>query len=157
MSLKPIRLYESSIQDDSVMADVFDKQKRSQIMAQVRAKDTKPEMVVRRALHSAGFRFRLHCRQLPGTPDIVMRKYRTIVQVRGCFWHGHSCDAGRLPSSNRGYWEKKILRNIERDRRNDRLLRSMGWHVFVVWECRLSNQSKRETALRALLNRIHRL
>jgi DNA mismatch endonuclease (patch repair protein) len=110
---------------------------RSAMMSRIRSKDTKPEMLVRKALHRLGFRFRLHIRDLPGSPDIVLPKHRVIIQVKGCFWHGHTCRDGRLPKSNRGYWVPKLLRNKERDISNERKLRRLGWSVHALWECRI--------------------
>jgi DNA mismatch endonuclease (patch repair protein) len=110
---------------------------RSVMMSRIRSKDTKPEMLVRKALHRLGFRFRLHVRDLPGRPDIVVPKYKTIIQVKGCFWHGHSCRDGRLPKTNREYWVPKLLRNKERDISNERKLRRIGWSVRNLWECRI--------------------
>ena len=110
---------------------------RSEMMSRIRSKDTKPEMLVRKALHRLGFRFRLHVRDLPGHPDIVLPKYKVIFQVKGCFWHGHTCRDGRLPKSNREYWVPKLLRNKERDISNERKLRRMGWSVRILWECRI--------------------
>ena len=104
-------------------------------MSAIRAKHTKPEIAVRKALHALGFRFRLHVGGLPGRPDIVMPKHRTIIQVKGCFWHGHRCLKGRIPEDNRAYWRKKIQGNKSRDERNARRLRRMGWHVATIWEC----------------------
>ncbi|MGD0522337.1 MAG: DNA mismatch endonuclease Vsr [Terracidiphilus sp.] len=110
---------------------------RSKQMSCIRSKDTKPEMMVRRALHRLGFRFRLHVRSLPGCPDIVMPKYQTIIQVKGCFWHGHTCRGGRIPKSNKAYWIPKLLQNVKRDHANERKLRHLGWSVHSIWECRL--------------------
>lgn len=110
---------------------------RSAMMSRIRSKDTKPEMMVRKALHRLGFRFRLHVRDLPGHPDIVLPKYNTIIQIKGCFWHGHTCRDGRQPKSNREYWVPKLLRNKERDISNERKLRRMGWSVRNLWECRV--------------------
>jgi DNA mismatch endonuclease (patch repair protein) len=115
---------------------------RSLNMSRIRSTDTKPEMLVRRALHRLGFRFRLHARDLPGRPDIVLPKYKTIIQVKGCFWHGHSCPDGRLPKSNRAYWVPKLLRNRERDIANERRLRRLGWSLRCLWECRICGCSK---------------
>ena len=115
---------------------------RSANMSHIRSKDTKPEMLVRRALHRLGFRFRLHVRDLPGRPDIVLPKYATIIQVKGCFWHGHSCREGRIPNSNRDYWEPKLLRNKARDVSNERKLRRLGWSVRTLWECQLEALTK---------------
>jgi len=115
--------------------------KRSAMMSRIRSKDTLPEMLVRKSLHRLGFRFRLHVRSLPGRPDIVLPKHRIIIQVKGCFWHGHTCRDGRLPKSNREYWVPKLLRNKERDVSNERKLRRMGWSVRTLWECRICTAS----------------
>ncbi|QRY70328.1 DNA mismatch endonuclease Vsr [Ensifer sp. PDNC004] len=118
--------------------DSLSPEKRSANMARIRARDTKPEWTVRRLLHSLGYRYRLHRRDLPGHPDIVFSSRRKIIFVHGCFWHQHDpkiCRAGRLPKSNLGYWEAKLLRNVERDDRNLALLNSQGWDVKTVWEC----------------------
>lgn len=125
---------------------------RSALMACIRSTDTKPEMLVRRALHGLGFRFRLHERALPGRPDIVLPKYRTVIQVKGCFWHQHSCRGGTLPKSNREYWIPKLTRNCERDISNERKLRRLGWSVHSIWECRIRDLSR--DALDALLLKV---
>lgn len=105
-------------------------------MRSIRKKDTKPEVRVRSALHQMGFRFRLHRRDLPGTPDIVLPRHRTVVLVHGCFWHQHNCKLGRKqPKSNQAYWLPKLRRNKERDVANAAALREAGWQVAVVWEC----------------------
>lgn len=110
---------------------------RSRIMRAIRARDTAPEKVVRRALHAAGFRFRVHATSLPGRPDIVLPKYRAVVFVNGCFWHQHpGCDSATWPRVNTGYWAPKLRRTVARDIENTRILRAAGWRVFVVWECR---------------------
>ena len=114
---------------------------RSALMASIRSTDTKPEMLVRRTLHRLGYRFRLHVRDLPGCPDIVLRRHNTIIQVKGCFWHGHSCRAGMVPKVNTSYWLPKLERNRKRDLRNERKLRRLGWSVFSIWECRLKKSS----------------
>ncbi len=123
----------------SHMADVFSPDKRSEIMSKIASKNTKPEMSLRKFLHSLGFRFRLHVKSLPGSPDLVLTRYKTVIQVRGCFWHGHTCIDGHIPKSRRNYWEPKLLRNRLRDERNDKLLRKSGWSVIVVWECMIQN------------------
>lgn len=104
-------------------------------MARVKQKNTAPELIVRRTLHSLGYRFRLHRRDLPGNPDIVLPKYKSIVLVHGCFWHGHSCPRGKRPGTNQDFWNAKLDRNIERDDEVVRSLKALGWHVLVVWEC----------------------
>lgn len=136
------------------MADVFTRAKRSEVMAAIRAKDTKPEIAVRRALHAMGCRFRLHAAELPGRPDIVLKKLGLIVQVKGCFWHGHRCLKGRVPRLHRRYWLEKIAGNKERDARNERKLRAMGWSVTTIWECRVRRSSPEE--LRELAGEIIR-
>lgn len=106
-------------------------------MAGIRAKNTKPEMLVRRALHALGFRYRLHDRTLPGNPDIVLPRYGAVVFVHGCFWHGHDCRLFKVPSSRPEFWVPKIDRNRSKDAVNEQALASMGWRVAVVWECAL--------------------
>jgi DNA mismatch endonuclease (patch repair protein) len=123
------------------MTDVFTSEKRSSVMRAIMAKNTKPEMVLRQALHRHGFRFRLHDSTLAGKPDIVLPKYRTLIQVRGCFWHGHTCIDGHIPKSRVEYWLQKIRTNKVRDRRTDSENRRLGWSVLVVWECRLSGKA----------------
>ncbi len=120
---------------ETPVSDVFTPDKRSEVMSRIRATNTKPEIAVRRALHALGYRFRLHVAGLPGKPDIVMRRHMTVVQVNGCFWHGHRCLKGRRPRQNATYWGSKIAGNIERDRRNERQLRAAGWKVRTLWEC----------------------
>ena len=115
--------------------DVVDKATRSRMMAAVPQKDSKPEMVVRRIVHGMGFRYRLHVRTLPGSPDIVMPRHRKVIFVHGCFWHRHRCRRATMPSSRRGFWLKKFDENRARDRRNIRELRKLGWGVLVIWEC----------------------
>ncbi len=118
------------------MADTFSKSERSRIMATVKSKGTAPEMVVRRLVHSLGYRFRLHNRLLPGCPDLIFPSRRKIIFVHGCFWHRHNCRRGRaIPSDHRDYWEAKFARNRQRDRQVRRALRRDGWNVLVVWEC----------------------
>lgn len=132
--------------------------KRSKIMAAIRSKGTKPELVVRRYLFAQGFRYRLNSPRLPGHPDLVLRKYRTCIFVNGCFWHGHEgCAAYHLPHANADFWSKKIARNKARDREEQQRLAAMGWHCVTVWECELSPR-RREATLRSLaytLNRIY--
>lgn len=120
------------------MTDIVDPRTRSAMMAAIKGKNTKPEIIVRRFLHRLGFRFQLHRRDLPGRPDIVLPKYRTVVEVRGCFWHRHEgCPFAYMPKSNREFWESKLNGNRERDRRNLRELARLGWRAIEVWECEL--------------------
>ena len=116
--------------------DKLTSQQRSKCMSRIRSADTKPELIVRRWLWSRGYRYRKNCRRLPGTPDIVLRRYGAAIFVHGCFWHGHESHL-RLPKTNVEFWEKKIARNRERDEQNKAKLREMGWSVLTVWECQL--------------------
>lgn len=138
------------------MADIFDKAKRRKIMQAIRSKDTRPEWLVRRCLHSHGFRYRLHDPRLPGRPDLVLRKYGTVILVQGCFWHGHEpCKVAKLPKSNRTWWQDKINRNRERDQRNIFLLEMLGWRVWTVYECELRTVTDRAQTLGRLLHYLH--
>lgn len=126
--------------------DKLTKEQRHRCMASIRSKDTKPELLVRRYLFSRGFRFRLNHPRLPGHPDLVLRKYRTVIFVNGCFWHGHEgCKYFRLPKSNIVFWKSKINRNKERDVEEQRTLAAMGWHCITVWECQLKSAKREET------------
>lgn len=119
--------------------DSVSSSRRSEIMARIRSKDTKPEMVVRRMLHGLGYRYTLHRRDLPGVPDLVFPTRRKIIFVQGCFWHQHKrCADGRIPKSRVGYWKPKLLRNVERDRQNTLKLRRGGWEVMTFWECEIA-------------------
>src|SRR3546814_1711336 len=104
-------------------------------MSRIRSKDTKPELQLRRGLHAAGLRYRLHPQELPGRPDIVFPRYRAVVLVNGCFWHGHDCQLFRMPATRRDFWNAKIRRNQERDTQTVRALLDEGWRVLTVWEC----------------------
>lgn len=124
--------------------DVFSRAKRSEVMSRVRNKNTKPELVVRSLLHSLGYRFRLHRNDLPGKPDIVLPKHRTVIFVHGCFWHQHeNCRRARLPKQNQVFWSAKLAQNKERDRGAEVALKKLGWQVQVVWSCEA--QGSRET------------
>lgn len=120
--------------------DTFSKEKRSWVMSRIGGKNTTPEIAVRRFLHARGFRFRLHRKDFPGCPDIVLPKYRTAILVHGCFWHGHTCKDGRRPRSNQDYWNAKLERNAKRDAKNARRLRALGWRRIVVWECQARDE-----------------
>ena len=120
-------------------ADILTPSQRSEVMSRIRGRDTRPELRVRSWLHRQGFRFRLHGRDLPGRPDIVLPRFRTVIFVNGCFWHLHDgCPAGRIPRSNSSFWKKKLTDNRSRDERNLRALRAMGWNPIVVWECEVN-------------------
>ena len=125
------------------MTDVFSKEKRSWIMSRVRGRNTKPEILVRSVLHRMGFRFRIHRRDLPGSPDIVLPRHGKVIFVHGCFWHGHrQCARSKRPSTNKAFWEKKLNNNIERDKRFRKELQQMGWGVLVIWQCETKKPEK---------------
>lgn len=129
------------------MTDFLTPEKRSELMRKVKTQDTAPEMAVRKILYSLGYRYRLHDTRLPGKPDIVFKKWRKIIFVHGCFWHGHNgCKKSTLPKTARIFWKTKIQNNKKRDLRDITLLRQLGWDIFVVWECEtrdLSTLTKR--------------
>lgn len=137
------------------MTDVHSTETRSYNMSRIRSKDTKPEELVRKYLFSKGLRYRKNDSRLPGKPDIVLPKYKAVVFVNGCFWHGHAgCHYFVWPKNNAEFWKEKITGNISRDQRNYELLRELGWHVFVVWECELKRQSTITASLDSLINNI---
>lgn len=127
------------------MADNHTPESRSYNMSRIRSKDTKPEEIARKYLFAQGFRYRKNVRKLPGCPDIVLTKYKTVIFVQGCFWHMHDCGRFHWPASNQEYWKPKILRNVERDQINKEQLQSLGWKVLTVWECELKNKNVEET------------
>jgi DNA mismatch endonuclease (patch repair protein) len=137
--------------------DLFTPQKRSEVMSRIRGRDTKPELVLRSMLHRLGYRFTVNGpknKQLPGRPDLVLPKHRTVIFVHGCFWHGHEhCPQFRLPESNHDWWKAKIEGNQARDIRHESSLRQLGWHVVTIWECAL----KRKADLPWLEKRIPKL
>ena len=125
------------------MADHLTREKRSWNMSRIRSKNTKPEIIVRSLLHRMGYRFRLHRKNLPGKPDIVLKKYKTVIFVNGCFWHRHKgCKRCTTPSTNQDYWLKKFERNIDNDRMYKKALKKEGWKVIIVWECETQLVSK---------------
>lgn len=127
------------------MVDTVSRAYRSEIMARVGSRDTKPELYVRSQLHLRGFRFRVNVNALPGNPDIVLPKYQTVVFVHGCFWHGHQdpgCGLARTPQSNVDFWREKVTTNRQRDMRVRVELEEMGWKVLVIWECELEHESR---------------
>lgn len=123
-------------------ADVVTPEARSRMMAGIKGKDTKPELVIRSALHRAGFRFRLHHRNLPGRPDLVFPRYRAVLFVHGCFWHGHGCHLFRWPSTREEFWREKIGRNVARDNQQVSALLDAGWRVALVRECALKGRTR---------------
>jgi DNA mismatch endonuclease, patch repair protein len=120
-------------------------------MSQIRSRNTAPEMWVRSLLHRLGYRFRIHRKDLPGRPDVVLPRHRKVVMVHGCFWHGHCCSIASLPKSNTGYWHEKIERNRARDRRNVEALKCMGWSVLELWECDVRKSVELERRLRSFM------
>lgn len=139
------------------MTDVLTTKQRHNNMAAIQGKDTKPELLVRKFLFSRGFRYRLNHPRLPGHPDIVLRKYRTVIFVNGCFWHGHeNCKYFRLPKTNTDFWRNKIERNKKRDKEEQSRLYAMGWHCITIWECQLKPKVREQTleSLAYTLNRI---
>jgi len=135
--------------------DTLTRRQRSERMALIRAKNSKPELIVRRLLHAMGFRYRLHDRSLPGAPDIVFRRHRKVIFVHGCYWHRHRDPAcrlgGRMPKSRLDYWKPKFARNLDRDRYNERALNELGWQFLVVWECEIRDREHLENSLRHFL------
>ncbi|WP_295979974.1 DNA mismatch endonuclease Vsr [uncultured Akkermansia sp.] len=136
------------------MSDIFSQTKRSDIMSKISSKDTKPEILVRKFLFSKGFRYRINVKTLPGKPDIVLPKYKTIIFVNGCFWHGHDCKKGKLPSSNIDFWKNKILKNKLRDNENQAQLALLSWKVIVIWQCEINKIDKKIETFNKLLENI---
>lgn len=122
------------------MADVFSPEKRSEVMSKIQGTDTKPEMKIRKALHSLGYRYRLHDKNLPGKPDLKLTKYNALIFIHGCFWHCHDCHLFQWPQTREEFWKNKITNNNERDRRNENKLLGMGWRVLTIWECAIKGK-----------------
>ncbi|GIM49464.1 very short patch repair endonuclease [Capnocytophaga stomatis] len=136
------------------MSDKYSKSKRSDIMSKISGKETKPEILVRKYLFAHGFRYRKNVKNLPGKPDIVLPKYKTIIFVNGCFWHGHkNCKKATLLKTNTEFWKEKISSNIERDKRQKQELQNRGYKVFIIWQCKLA-EDFREATLSDLLKKI---
>lgn len=129
------------------MTDVVDLATRSRMMAGIKGKNTKPEILIRKALHAQGFRFRLHVKDLPGKPDLVLPKYRALIFVHGCFWHGHACRYFKVPQTRSEFWLEKIGKNQRRDSLQEEALKAMGWRVLVVWECAVRSMRKENSSL----------
>lgn len=136
------------------MTDTFTRERRSEIMASIRGKDTSPEMVVRRLTHQLGYRYRLHRKDLPGKPDLVFASKRAVIFVHGCFWHQHAVEhcKARPPKSRLDYWLPKLQRNVNRDAKNRERLTELGWRVYVVWECETKDQAALASRLRKFLD-----
>lgn len=124
------------------------------LMSRIHSKDTKPEIQVRKYLFSKGLRFRKNVKRMPGTPDIVLPKYNTVIFIHGCFWHGHMCRQGRLPTSNAEFWRSKIAANKKRDSQKIEQLEKEGWKVIIIWQCDLKNKSKSEETLNSLFQSV---
>jgi DNA mismatch endonuclease, patch repair protein len=128
------------------MADIHEPETRSYNMSQIQAKDTKPEMIVRKFLHNSGFRYRLHVKELPGKPDLVLPKYNSVIFVHGCFWHAHGgCKYFKIPGTNSEFWKEKLYGNKERDENNKEILKREGWKIITVWSCELKPNKAPET------------
>ncbi len=125
------------------MADVLTKEQRSFNMSQIRGKNTKPEIIVRSIVHGIGFRYSLHKNNLPGKPDIVLSRHKKIIFVHGCFWHMHKCKYGKVkPATNTNFWQEKRQGNVERDKRNIKQLKKLGWQILIIWECQTKRPEK---------------
>ncbi|MCE7990094.1 MAG: DNA mismatch endonuclease Vsr [Caldilinea sp. CFX5] len=134
------------------MPDKFSQEQRSSTMSRVKSGNTKPERIVRSLLHKIGYRFRLQRKDLPGTPDIVLPKYRSVIFVHGCFWHGHpGCPRAARPTTRPEFWNHKLDHNIERDRKAQEELQRLGWRVLIVWQCELRDLTELEAKLRQFL------
>ena len=125
------------------MADVVSPEKRSEMMSGIRGKDTKPELLIRKSLHARGFRYRLHDSKLPGKPDLAFPRYKAVIEIHGCFWHGHDCHLFKWPSSRKAFWKEKITGNIDRDRKNHAALEQLGWRILTIWECALKGKTRK--------------
>jgi DNA mismatch endonuclease, patch repair protein len=137
------------------MADIFSKAKRSEIMSKISGKETKPEITVRKFLFSQGFRYRKNDKRLPGKPDIVLPKYKTVIFVHGCFWHGHqNCKKSALPQTNHEFWKNKIQKNIERDKSKQKELKKLGWKAITIWQCRIKNKTLFEKGMKKIVEKI---
>lgn len=124
------------------MADTVSRSKRKEMMSKVKRKNTKPEVAVRKLLHRSGYRFRLHSKKLPGTPDTVLPKYKSVIFVHGCFWHQHEeCRKARRPTSNVEFWNEKLDKNIERDKCKETELKDLGWKVLTIWDCEIKDEN----------------
>lgn len=125
-----------------ITMDIVSREKRSSMMSGIRSKDTKPEMKIRKALYSRGYRYRLHSSKIHGKPDIIMRKYNAVIFIHGCFWHGHNCKLFRLPKTRTAFWGNKINTNRKRDRQVISMLQKDGWRIAVIWECSMRGKGK---------------
>ena len=129
------------------MVDIVSPEKRSHMMSSIRGKNTKPELLIRRALHARGFRYRIHDKNLPGKPDLCFPKYKAVVFVHGCFWHSHDCSLFKWPKSNAAFWRDKITANAKRDQKHCQALSNRGWRVLTVWECAVKGQKDQNISM----------
>jgi DNA mismatch endonuclease (patch repair protein) len=136
------------------MADIYSQDKRSEIMSKISGKETKPEILVRKTLFANALRYRKNVKTLPGSPDIVLPKYKTVIFVHGCFWHGHTCKAAKLPETRNEFWSDKIASNLKRDSRNIEELQSLGWKVLIVWQCSIKNKTVIKSTLNEVIHQI---
>jgi DNA mismatch endonuclease (patch repair protein) len=136
------------------VADVFSTQKRSQIMSRIRGYDTKPELIVRSIVHRMGYRFRLHLEDLPGNPDIVLPRHNKVIFIHGCFWHGHrGCQRSKRPTTNVAFWQEKLDKNIQRDQRQQKELRKLGWKYLVIWQCEMNRPNRIRKKIKRFLDK----
>ena len=126
------------------MSDIVSPEMRSRMMSGIKGKNTKPEMVIRKGLFRRGFRYRLHSKQLPGKPDLVLPRYHAVILVHGCFWHRHNCRLFKWPKSNTEFWRDKITGNVQRDVRHFQQLADAGWRILIVWECAVKGKKEQE-------------
>lgn len=132
--------------------DVFTAEKRSQIMSHIRGYDTKPELLVRSIVHRLGYRFRLHVEDLPGSPDIVLPKHKKVIFIHGCFWHGHKgCKRSQRPSTNVIFWQDKLDKNVDRDKRTQKELRRLGWRYLIIWQCEIGRPGRIKRKIKQFL------
>lgn len=124
------------------MSDIVDQETRSRMMSGIRGKNTKPELIIRKRLHTLGFRYKLHDRKLPGKPDLVLPKYRAVIFINGCFWHGHNCHLFKWPVSRKEFWHNKIIRTKQKDKENVEDLLEDGWRILQIWECALKGKER---------------
>ena len=136
------------------MTDKFSKSVRSRVMSRIRSRDTKPEKLVRCMMHSLGYRFRLHDKNLPGRPDLVLKKHQTAVFVNGCFWHQHpGCKKAASPKSNNVYWDAKLAKNVDRDKKNIETIENEGWRCFILWECETNDIEALRNKIKVFMDR----
>ncbi len=134
--------------------DKISREQRSRNMSRIRSKDTQPELLIRKNLHKRGYRYRLHDRNLPGKPDLVLKRFKTVIFINGCFWHYHGCRYSNLPSTRKNWWKKKLEGNRRRDEMNLEALKNLGWKTLVIWECSFRGSGKKqESVIRKIVNR----